>query len=151
MVKERYNLFIEDVLGGGDTYEEFEYSYDLKQLLPLSLRDKKFLLRTSFHSTNTWSTEIHAGVRVSLNLPSSATNRQITPSEFVPVGVATPLVVNADKGSDTEFGYYMNESQCYPVVVDFPTDNIIKLRLDTYDTIGAGVGFALNLSFEPLA
>ena len=149
MGKERYNLFLTGTTTTSSAKNEtFSWSFDLKQLIPLDLRDKKFLLRTSFYFTEQVGTTNYATFQIGLNLPCSVYSRAVTPVTHTTVGFAR---ANFSYNTNS-FTYYYNERDCIVHTIDYPyLWETITLQLSNVTpNLASGLDFVCNLSFEPL-
>lgn len=144
----RYNLYLTGETTGGATTDEATISYDLKQVLPLNLKDKKFILYSSFSSLNSWGTDQYGPIEIEVNLGTNAYTRSNYPSTYTTVGVASPTQIQYD-GTQYDYMYSFNESSCFPTMIDYPTNQYnIKVRLTGSDiAFDADLIWALNLSF----
>ena len=109
------------------------------------------MLYTSFYSTNPWGTGGNGSVVLQLNVPSNSNRYSYSnPTADPVVGVAKPLICTLTNGQNAVFIYRLPESECVPVVVDYPDNwTELKLALTTYNNnLVNTYGFILNLAFE---
>ena len=136
-MKPRYNLVLTGTCTGGATSENFTFTYDLKQLLPLSDRKKQFLIYSSFDSTNNWGTGQLAACQVYSTLFSRTYKKDITASDYVLMGVGAPRLAY----STNNFTFHYKQNECIPVVYEYPDANYsptITIRLSTAVALPAG-------------
>ena len=137
MPKERYSLLVSDTCTGGALTESHTYAVDLKRILPLSLKCKKFVLYTSFYSTTPWGTGGNGSVVLQLNVPKNNTRYSYSnPTADPVVGIAKPVLCQQLNGQNAYFVSRLPETDCIPIVVDYPDNwSDIELTITTFTNI----------------
>lgn len=145
-MKTRYTISFNGETGGvAAQLNEFVIEYDLRKLVPLEKRGSKFLLKTAFYTGNFETSDLGA-VKVFLQM-SATSYRSVSGDNGVLVGIATPKECLAD-----QFAYSYHESECIPIMLDYPETFSIVGLLDTLSTVNFPVSkqFTLALSLEEI-
>lgn len=142
---ERYNLYLTGVVTAA-TATNITFDYDLKQLLPLNLRNKRFLLKSSFSTLKDWGASEYVAIQVSTNLTSTMYAKETTYTGYTRLGIGRATLFDI---ANNKYGYSFTESECFPVMLDYPDQDTFIIRIENSTAVFvANDTWALNLSFE---
>lgn len=144
----KYSYYLEGTLVGGQAYEDVQFNIDLRTLIPASLIEKRFILRTCFASRHQL-TAVHSTIRVSVNIPSGINKQYLSTTYNNNMVVGFTRTVFNSYNHDYNSHQYM-ENECMERVVRYPTfyPLIVSLYSFSGTNLLAGTLFGLNLSFE---
>ena len=147
-MKERYTLVVSSILNAGAN-TSYEYTFDLKQLLPLNLLDKKFLLRSSFNVLVSMGATEYSSFVVYVETKDYCLqhNRSSPTSTYLPLGVAIPV-----QCSTGNYTYAYSQATCVPLTITYPNNSsTLKLKVESRsNNVDVAYDFLLSLSFEVL-
>jgi hypothetical protein len=138
----RYTLFLSGTLQKVAS-QTITFQYDLRTLIPVSCRGKKFIITSSFDTTNIGGTD-HSGLIVSCNLPQTYNKSYSSSYNFV-LGVAQPVFCQSNS-----FKYNYQETEYLGKMIDYPdTDSIsVTIVSASATAIAEDAYFFLYLTFE---
>jgi hypothetical protein len=150
IMKERFNLTILSgaVPGAAQIFLDSVFTVDLRRLIPVSLRARRFILRSSFSSDNAGITD-HGAILVYANFPQPY-SRNTPFSTFTFLGSAAPVLCELPSNG---FCYSFTEGDCCPVMIAYPENSQISVRIQSLGEEQlnmANIRYRLTLGFELL-
>jgi hypothetical protein len=127
------------------------FECDIRRLIPVDKRNKKFLMKTSFYTGSMEDKNIGC-IAVSVTGFPTSGNKNYPETNLLRVGTATPKICQMDFGDNADFIYVYSESDCVPMVVDYPEIYRFDITLSTLsaDDILANIAFDMTFSFEEI-
>lgn len=127
------------------------FRVDIRKLIPQEKISSKFLLKSSFSTSNFGDSDIGHLVTYIRNLPRQY-NTILPETSLIKIGSATPKICQQDNAVNVEFCYSYNESECNPVAIDYPELSNVELFLVSMSggDIPANQPFDITLVFEEL-
>lgn len=148
----RYTLSFQLETGATPSQEvDFLIDIDIRKLIPVELRNSRFLLKSSFHTTNLGDAA-HGHLGVLLSKIPTAYNKTKPETSAIKIGNARPAICSHPDGSNAAFSYSYSENECIPVIIDYPEISLLEIGIASFakQNITNNSLVSLTLSFEAI-
>lgn len=149
MTKSRYTLYLSGATTANAT-QVISFSYDMRTLIPVAKRGKKFLLLSAF-DTSDQGVIVHSALQVGINIVPQY-NQSSPPSQYITLGIAQPVYCSGLNGASARFKYSYPETSYLAKMIEYPEIDTINVQITSVSGIALAVGtFSLYLSFEEMS
>lgn len=148
----RYTLSFQLDTGGTPSKEvDFLVDIDIRKLIPGELRNSRFLLKSSFYTTNLGDT-VHGHLGVFLSKIPTAYNKTNPETSVIKIGNARPTICSHPDGSNASFSYSYSENECIPVIIDYPEISLLEIGIASFTEQDIQINslVSITLSFEAI-
>lgn len=145
----RYTLALQGTVETEALKVSNTFQFDLRSLIPREKNfNSKFLLKSTFVIEDLGTLELDF-IEVGMVLPISY-NKSYPQKEYTTLGFATSKMTQFDGLNTASFNYTYCESECVPIMIDYPDISQITVYLRALDDILVNTTFSLILAFEEI-